>query len=333
MPVNEYTRNGAIAGAATGALGAAILSWLKLRNSKSSRSKKILKGLLYSAAGALAGGGVGAYAGTMLGRHKAFSNAVDAANSGKGDGRGGRVFFVSAPNNRFRPREAEMPEWMGDAKGKFIDAMYGKDGRRIGHALVGTVDDNGAVKLYGIGTGGMRDAKYLASEVKGKLDESVALGGMKENSPEYLRELSRIKEIQRQGGSTFVGSVPLLSMDEFQGNPGMSTEEIAKMIEPLIRKYDWGDTIDITDGGSIRDVDALGRSLDSLVRDATSPGGGGYSFLPGGFNCGTAARDAFDSVLYGTRKGKASHFLNMLWGGRPDANEPSLFEKHRHVMS
>ena len=93
---------------------------------------------------------------------------------------------------------------------------------------------------------------------------------------------------------------------------GLSDAEIAKKLQGL-QKH-WGKTVNLY-AADVPDIGVAER----YIQGVTSPGSDAFSPIPGGYTCGSVARDAFEAA----RGGGLGHWLDMLAGGYPTANAPT----------
>lgn len=155
--------------------------------------------------------------------------------------------------------------------------------------------------------------------------------------------LAEIKKYTGWSGSGNVGHAGLVTVDEngngrtwnyglYDGNGGPQTfatdignvkglkpSEIARLIIKHYNGGDWGDKAEVW-GTKVPDIGVAERYMKNVGEDQN---GSGFSFVPGGNSCGSVARSAFDAARQGTC-GPKYHWLDLLWGGFPGANAPTL---------
>lgn len=303
----DYSSGGLATGAASGAALAALISWLSYRNKKQPEWKKWLKGIGWTALGSLLGGAAGSYAGRMYSRHKTYNeirDAIrnDAKNSGSGK-RTGRVLYIDADRNVHNAGKNE----------KSIDAAIARrlfpKGVPIGHGMLATIDDEtGDMKIYSVGVAGV-GRKDLANQ-KGW---DVIRSGIDQ------RDASKTIDGMKKMLALNEGMLPRLDVMEYKGIGKLDDKGLAEFLGKKMREKGYGDSLTLYEGE--RGID-IGMPQKFFLRNYLStfkPGNGGYGYIPGGFNCGTAAREAFDAF----QPSQTSHWLDMLWGGGGTANAPS----------
>ena len=291
---------GGAAGALSGGLLAAVLSSIsdgKQNGKKKSFAKRLLKGLLLSGAGALGGGLAGAGIARIIGNQSQYSKNLDEARniaSKKGPAGKGRVLYVNFPNNKFEA-----------ADGTFLKKMFPK-GVPVQHGAVVTMDSDGSnarlFQIGGVGIFGRKDngwGKFLVEK------------GLKEDD----------KDLVRVGSDLMSGKMSYADLTT--GNlgdilKGKSDEDIARTLADFGKRFKLGDIAEISEGrkGVDRRIPEEFMKLDAKSFNRC---GMGYEVLPGGLNCGTSARRAFDTV-----NGGMSHFLDYLSFGFPAQNAPSM---------
>lgn len=99
---------------------------------------------------------------------------------------------------------------------------------------------------------------------------------------------------------------------------GKDDRDIARFMADYGKANDMGGLAELFEGKKGVNVSLVMPFMEELYKRCH----GDYSVIPGAFNCGTSARGGFDSV-----QGGWSHFLDLLWGGFPSNNSPSLSSK------
>lgn len=99
---------------------------------------------------------------------------------------------------------------------------------------------------------------------------------------------------------------------------GMDDDAIAKAMQNDV----WGGKVSVY-GTPVKDIGVVRRYMEGLT-DKSNPAG--FSVIPGGYTCSTAARNAFEAA----RGGVTGHLLDLLWGGYPTANAPTYGTTQAH---
>lgn len=304
------SRYGSIGGALAGAGIAGLWSWLYYRKKrKQSVKSRILKSLGWAALAGLGGAAAGAYVGRMYSRHRAYSDVARQLKEKSDEHpewkRPGRVFYVDCADNRFMPKEDGLLK-------KIVDKTT-DGGLPTGHAMLGAIDEqSGKLYLTEINT---KDESSTSAE--GKAIKDLAIERLKNGigDPEKNYDLGvRGHEMMRRAK----GGAPLKFDHEGIDVKGKTDKEIADIIAAVSSKRGFGDRVVIHEGDKTDNIYVplafMQESYDNTLRE----NGGGYSAMPGGYNCGTAAREAYDMV----QKSQWSHFRDMLWGGGTTQNAP-----------
>lgn len=320
-----YTRNGGKYGAISGAAIAAIISAIKYgkgkKHQKESVFNRIMKGLLWTGAGALGGGLLGAGIGRLIGSHVEYSRSLKKAkeilaerrNNGHED-RIGRVLLVNFPKNKMLVGDHELekglPKWVGPKYRDWLKKHF-NDGITIQHAALITMDDDGGnARIFDVSDSsskesGMRFAEKFVTGARGG-DKDKELGG--NYGLENDNTWAKLKE-------HYIG-------DAFKGK---SNQQIADMLARYGAAEDYGGSVDLYEGRKGVNVDLVHAFIEARHDRANGYGSTGYTIIPGGYNCGTSSREGFDSV-----QSPWSHFLDSICGGFPSQNMPMMAN---HVSS
>ena len=129
--------------------------------------------------------------------------------------------------------------------------------------------------------------------------------------PSVFNDLEDEKVVGYRGGGPWFG---LVIKSELPGEYGSATDrEIAVAL--LKSNESLGGAIELW-GLDVQDVGIAVRYIEALGED---PNRGRFLLgVPGGYTCGTVARQAFDAARGGW------HILDLLWGGFPGADAPSI---------
>lgn len=294
---------GGATGALTGGILAAVLSSVrdgKDNGKKKSFARRLLRGILWSGAGALGGGLAGLGIARMIGSQVRYSRNLSAAKniaSRQGPSGKGRVLYLNFPENKF---EAE--------DGTALKKVF-PEGVPVQHGALVTMNEDGSnarlFQIGGVGIFGEGDkgwGKFLVEK------------GLKDDD----KDLVRIGSNLMSGKSAYAN---LSTGDLGDVLKGKSDEDIARTLADYGKRFNLGNIVEISEGK--KGVDR--RIPEEFMKfDARSfnESGMGYGVLPGGLNCGTSARRAFDTV-----NGNMSHLLDYLAGGLPSLNAPSIARK------
>ena len=294
---------GSLSGTLAGAGLSALASWLYYRRKKNqSFKKRLLKAIGWSALGGLGGGVLGSYLGRMYARHSAYKETLAKVKKGlEGtEKKPGRVIYVDCIDNRHIPK---------DGLGKKIVEKVTNGGVPTGHAMLAVVDEKtDKLSLYQVNTAEKEYTKSLGIKL---LAESKNKDGTFDRD-KAIMGYNAIR-LAEQGGT------PILNKTQDVNMKGLSDDDLALYIGGVSRDLGFEGRVVLHEGEKCDDIRVpvgyLIESYNNTLRDS----GGGYSPIPGGYNCGTAAREAFDIA----QPGQASHWRDMLWGGGSTANAPS----------
>lgn len=299
---------GTLSGIVAGAGLSALLSWLHYRKKKNqSLGSRWLKGLGWTALGGLAGGLAGAYGGRMYARHQQYKELRDKITNDLKDTEKvpGRVIYVDCIDNRHTPREG---------LGKKVVEKMTNGGLPTGHSMLAVIDGrNNMMSIMQVNT--------LDPEATKKLGYGL-MASAKKPDGSYDRDqvIMGYNAVRRAA----VGGTPVLTnpIGKLAINIGKDAtdEDIALYIGSISRGLGFGDRVVLHEGSKCSDIRLPIRFMHDAYWNALRDGGGGYSAVPGGYNCGTAAREAFDVA----QDDQSSHWRDMLWGGGSTANAPSL---------
>jgi hypothetical protein len=309
MPFKGYTSGGLLAGAT---LGAALSALAYRKDKKQSFLKKLIKILGWAAAGGLAGGAAGTYLGRALRRHKNYNRIrgeIDKELGPREEGKvNGRVLYVDTDKNVHMPSEKDT-----SADAAITRKLFPK-GVPIGHGMMATVDDKtGDVKVFSIGQAGI-GRKDLANEKGWEFIRQ----GLSANDAE--KTIEGMKNLLASSNSP----LPRLDVMEYKGLGKRDDKSIAEVIGREMKKRGYGDSVTMYEGS--RNIDIRRPQRFFLKNFLSALGNGdGFDAMPGGFNCGISAREAFDAF----QPSQKSHWLDFLWGGGGSANAPSLSRSWR----
>lgn len=321
-----YTRNGGMYGAISGAALAAIISALKYGKGKKHKNgsvfNRIMKGLLWTGAGALGGGVLGAGIGRMIGSHVEYSRALKRAKeiveerrkNGQYDRRG-RVLLLNYPDNKMiigdKELEKGLPNWVGEKPRAWLKKLFPR-GLTIQHGAVITMDeDGGDARMFEVGD---VPASWSNTLYKNKVQQ-----GKNEGDEEKIRG----GNYGLEQGNTWAELSETYLGDSLKGK---TNQEIADMFAEYGLSDGEGGRARIYEGKKGVDLNLVHAFLESYHDAANGYGGTGYTIIPGGYNCGTSARAAFDSV-----QSPWSHYLDMLCGGFPSNNMPFLATEAKSI--
>ena len=162
----------------------------------------------------------------------------------------------------------------------------------VGHASLVTSDNAGLIKQYDygwfVGHGGGRPDDAI-----GYVDESASYGVVR-------RKTFPAGQVAKATNDTEVAKMVLA---------GMGTDNKGKLL--------YGDKVEIW----AKDVDDIGiaeRYMEQLAEDKDRGSMAWRFWQIGGYRCGNITRQAFDAA-----RGEG-HFLDLLWGGFPGADAPSV---------
>lgn len=299
----SYDANGAVSGAIAGGALSAILSALyygKKDKKKQSFAKRFLKSVLWTFAGAAGGGLAGAGIGRALRTHATYEkNLEDAKNKLQSDGirpRNGRVFLVNYPDNKYK----------GNEYGIFRKIF--PEGPPVQHSMIITTDkDGGNAKAFGAG--------IISGDSGKKWGEFLIRKGLRDKSQDLVMSGARILSGKIKRGGMYVYDIG----DVLKGK---SDNDIAKALADFGKMRSFGDKAEVYEGRKDVNVEIPEMFARIANRRVNGPEGRGYEIMPGGYNCGTAARDMFNTV-----NGKWSHWADMAIGGMPNWNMPSFAKK------
>ena len=284
MSFERYSSGGLLTGAASGAALSALLSWLSNRkDKKQSLLKKLVKTLGWTVAGGLAGGAAGAYLGRMLYRHKNYNQIRKKVDDELGpDDRGkvnGRVFYIDTDKNVHMPSEKDTSASAAIARKLF------PGGVPIGHGMMATVDEKtGDVKVFSIGQAGI-GRKDLANEKGWEFIRQ----GLSANDAE--KTIDGMKKLLASSKTP----LPRLDIMEYKGLGKLDDKSIAEFIGKKMKEKGYGDSVTFYEGDKNIDIRRPQKFFLKNFLSALGKGGGGFSAMPGGFNCGVSAREAFDA--------------------------------------
>ena len=274
-----------------------------------------LKGIGWATLGGLAGGAAGAYVGRMYARHQQYKELREKiVNDLKGTEKvPGRVIYVDCIDNRHLPK---------DGIGRKILQKVTDGGLPTGHSMLAVIDDrNKTMSIMQINT--------LDPDQTKKFGYGVMASAKKPDGT-YDRDqvIMGYNAVRRAA----VGGTPILNnpIKKRVINIGDATDkDIALYIGSISRKLGFGDRVVLHEGEKCDDIRVPIRYMHDSYWNTLRHGGGGYSAMLGGYNCGTAAREAFDVA----QTSQASHWRDMLWGGGSTANAPSSVKTWYNVLS
>lgn len=307
--MKDYTAKGGLTGALAGGALAAALSAMyygkknKKDEKKQSMPGKVLKSLLWTALGAAGGGLAGAGIGRMIATHIKYRRALDEAKEtvkerrrmygipekGRKDG---RVIYVNYPKNKF------------ELKGIY-SKLFGKS-VPIQHASLLVMNEDGSdAALYSPRMNADQE------DVK-RVGKSLIEDGKAENNVKLVEEGKNLLSEKIDRGT--------YDIHMFNNRlKGKSDEEIARILADYGHANDLGGEVRMYEGKKGIDRDLVEEFMEKAQRIAHIDGNPGYSIFPGGYNCGTASREGFDVA-----QDPKSHWRDMLFGGWPSNNAPSL---------
>ena len=163
----------------------------------------------------------------------------------------------------------------------------------IGHAALVTSDNAGTIKQYDYGWFCGREDEWPPSDAIGYEGDSQSYGLVKRNTFTAEQAAKATNDIE-------VARMVLA---------GMGTDEVGL---PL-----YGNKIELW----AKDVDDIGiaeRYMEQLAADRERGSMAWRCWQIGGYRCGNITRQAFDAA-----RGEG-HFLDLLWGGFPGADAPSI---------
>lgn len=303
---NAASNYGALSGSLSGVGLSGLISYLYYRNKKKQSLKsRILKSLGWMALGGVAGVTAGAYIGRMYARHAAYNELRQKINK---DLEGtekvpGRVIYVDCINNRHTPQKG---------LGKKIIEKTTNGGLPTGHSMLAVIDDKSdTLSLYQVNTSDPEQSKKwgysMMAAAKGK--------DGKYNRDQVIMGYNAVRFAES-------GGTPLLNKTKEIKIGKASNEDLALYIGGVARDLGFGDRVVLHEGAKCSDIRLPIQYMFESYRNTLRDGGGGYSPIPGGYNCGTAAREAFDIA----QPSQASHWRDMLWGGGSTANAPSFVQ-------
>lgn len=155
----------------------------------------------------------------------------------------------------------------------------------IGHASLLTDDRSGTIKQYDYG--------WFVGHGGERPRDAIGYGG---DSPSYGVVRRKVFPRARAAKATNDMEVARMALDSMPGYGG--------------RIQVWAK--------DVPDVGVAERYMENLAEDAERGSMAWRFFLPGGYRCGNISRQAFDAA-----RGEY-HWLDLLWGGFPGADAPSV---------
>lgn len=310
---DSASQYGALSGSLAGAGLSGLLSWLYYRKKKNQSLKsRILKSLGWMALGGAAGAAGGAYAGRMYARHSAYNELKNKISK---DLEGtekvpGRVIYIDCINNRHLPK---------DGMGRKVLEKVTDGGLPTGHSMMAVIDDKTkTLQVYQVNTSDPKATKNFGySLMKGAKRPDGTF-----DRDQVIRGYNAVRMAE-------AGGTPLLHKTDDVQIGNASNEDLALYIGGIAKDMGFGDRVVLHEGAKVGDIRLPVRYMLESYNNTLRDGGGGYSAVPGGYNCGTAAREAFDVA----QPSQASHWRDMLWGGGSTANAPSFVKKWDNTLS
>ena len=195
----------------------------------------------------------------------------------------------------------KLPEGVGAKPGRIYFASFPENCLAVsilgwhpcvGHASLVTSDNAGLIKQYDygwfVGHGGGRPDDAI-----GYVDESASYGVVR-------RKTFSAGQVAKATNDTVVAEMVLA---------GMGIDKNGELL--------YGNKVEIW----AKDVDDIGiaeRYMEQLAEDKDRGSMAWRCWLIGGYRCGNITRQAFDAA-----RGEG-HFLDLLWGGFPGADAPSV---------
>lgn len=301
--------SGAVAGGALAALLSAIHYNKERKNEKKqSFAKRFLKSLIWTGLGAAGGGILGSGLGRAIGNHVQYNRNLELAKKLIRDNgmkkRTGRVLYLNYPENTYS----------GKLLG-FLSKVF-PNGVPVQHGALLTMDeDGGNAKIFQasalVGDQNKDFGHYVVGQGLELGDRNMIISGARGLSGEINRGLMQVSSLRNS-------------------LKGKTDSEIARILADYGKSNGMGDVVEISEGKRNVDINLPEVFAKIDTQTENGPSGSGYGFMPGRYNCGTAARR-----MYSTVNGRKDHILDLLWGGFPGDNAPSMATKtvgHSHAL-
>ena len=230
-------------------------------------------------------------------------------------------YFIPAKNRRRRLRNALLLGLTGGAAGAYLG--------RVGASHVDFVSRRAAALAQAAGTEKRPGRVYYVDHPDNSTNISNTGIGPVDSAVSRLMKLTGWDGVHNIGHAGIMtvdgdGNATTYDYGKFGRGPdaevltdrfsvkGLSDAEIAKKLQGLHKH--WGKTVNLY-AADVPDIGVAER----YIQGVTSPGSDAFSPIPGGYTCGSVARDAFEAA----RGGGLGHWLDMLTGGYPTSNAPT----------